>query len=487
MGRQKTKQGRAMSNELRDFLALSYAELEELNLKAKEQRQNRTPVHKIQEERLKYLKDEKRIKAVTVLFSDLEGRLHMLDYDKKFLIKSWDNLTFDGSSIRGFTAQRESDLRLAMDWGAFYWGPADIFGPGKVLVFGEVIDKDGTPYSADIRGLLKGYAQALYKKEGYTLNAANEIEGFLFKGSDAERRYYETSKFEYVNTGGYYHSLPGDPLRTFIDTTAEVQRAMGFQNEKDHPEVAPSQFEINYGYGEVVAAADQIQLYKLVCRQVATRMGLTACFLPKPVVGVNGNGMHTNVSVSKNGKNLFWDPKGEEKLSKFGWAFVDRILTHGNDICLMLNASVNAYRRLDPHFEAPNQLNASPVNRGAMIRIPIGNERSMRVEVRSVAPDANPYMVMYAIFKTGLEGETAQIKNLRQAGRYLPDNIYTAIDNFRNAEWTTKLLGADVKNRYADLKQAAADRCPRQLGTFVKVPEVQYHHEVYNQFLWNLF
>src|SRR5256884_8815101 len=135
----------------------------------------------------------------------------------------------------------------------------------------------------------------------------------------------------------------------------------------------------------------QIQLYKLICRQVATNMGFTACFLPKPVVGVNGSGMHTNVSVSKEGKNLFWDPKGEEKLSKFGWDFVDRILTHGNDICLLFNSSVNAYRRLDPHFEAPNQLNASAVNRGAMVRIPIGNERSMRPEVRAVRPDPNRY------------------------------------------------------------------------------------------------
>ena len=476
-----------MSTELRNFLALPYDELEELNLKAKKQRQDRVAPHKVQEERIKYLTDEKRIKAVTVLFSDLEGRLHMLDYDKKFLIKSWDNLTFDGSSIRGFTAQRESDLRLEMDWGAFYWAPADVFGSGKILVFGQVIDKDGTPYSADIRGRLKGYADDLHQKHGYTLNAANEIEGFLFKGSDAERRFHETLRFEYVNTGGYYHSLPGDPLRTFIDTTAEVQRAMGFQNEKDHPEVAPSQFEINYSYGEVVAAADQIQLYKLICRQVATNMGLTACFLPKPVVGVNGSGMHTNVSISKNGKNLFWDPKGEEKLSKSGWEFVDRILTHGNDICLLFNSSVNAYRRLDPHFEAPNQLKASPVDRGSMVRIPIGNERSMRTEVRAVAPDANPYMVMYSIFKTGLDGETSKIKNLRQAARYLPDNIYKAIEDFENADWTTKLFGADVKGRYAELKRASADRCPRQLGTVVKAPEVQFHHEVYNQFLWNLF
>jgi glutamine synthetase len=153
----------------------------------------------------------------------------------------------------------------------------------------------------------------------------------------------------------------------------------------------------------------------------------------------------------------------------------------------MLNASVNAYRRLDPHFEAPNQIKASPVDRGSMIRIPIGNEKSMRVEVRSVSPDANPYMVMYSIFRSGLEGDTSKIKNLRQAERYLPDNIYTAIDNFRNAPWTTKLLGEDVKARYADLKQASADRCARLLGTFVKAAEVQYHHEVYNQYLWNQF
>jgi len=123
-----------------------------------------------------------------------------------------------------------------------------------------------------------------------------------------------------------------------------------------------------------------------------------------------------------------------------------------------------------------------------MIRIPIGNERSMRTEVRAVAPDANPYLVMLGIFKTGLEGTTAKIKDLRAGKeRYLPDNIYTAIENFRNAEWTSKLLGEDVKARYADLKQASADRCPRLLGTIVKAAEVQFHHEVYNQYLWNSF
>src|SRR5688572_12209436 len=152
-----------MESLLHNRLTLPYAELEELNLKAKEDRKNRVPVDNIQEQRLKYLTDEKRVKAVTVMFSDLEGRLHMLDYDKKFLVKSYDNLTFDGSSIRGFTPQRESDLRLHMDWSAFYWGPADFFGDGKVMVFGDVIDKDGSPYAGDIRGILKAYANSMFE------------------------------------------------------------------------------------------------------------------------------------------------------------------------------------------------------------------------------------------------------------------------------------------------------------------------------------
>jgi glutamine synthetase len=148
---------------------------------------------------------------------------------------------------------------------------------------------------------------------------------------------------------------------------------------------------------------------------------------------------------------------------------------------------VNAYRRLDPHFEAPNQIKASAVDRGSMVRIPIGNEKSARVEVRSVGPDANPYMVMLSVFKTGIAGQIAQIPNLRQAERYLPDNIYKALADFRKADWTSELLGKDVKARYADLKEASADRCARLLGTFVKAPEVQYHHDVYNQYLWNQF
>jgi len=475
-----------MVSPMRDFLEIPYDELEELNLAAKEQRLNRTPIGTLREERMRYLADEKRIKAVTVCFTDLEGRLHMLDYDKKFLLKSEDNLTFDGSSVRGFSRQAESDLRLAIDWSAFYWLPADIFSPGKVLVFGEVQERDGTPYPADLRSRLKAYAAELYSKHGYTCNLANEIEGFIFRGRGAEQKFVENGgTLEFVSTGGYYHSLPGDPLRTFIDTAAEVQRAMGFANEKDHPEVAPSQFEMNYSYVEATVAADQVMLYKLICRQVADRLDMTACFLPKPVTGVNGNGMHTNLSIGKGDTNLFWDAAGEEHLSSLAWQFVERILSNALDICLILNPSVNAYRRLDPHFEAPNEIKASPIDRGAMVRIPIGNSRSARIEVRSIAPDANPYMAIYTLLKTGLEGPV--VPGIRQREAILPDNIYDGIQAMRCSSYAAQILGGDIRDKYADLKEASADRCPRRLGTLIKPSEIQFHHEVTNQYLWNRF
>jgi glutamine synthetase len=474
---------------LRDFLEIPYDKLEEMNLDTKAARLKRTPAHKFREKHTKYLTDEKRIKAVTVCFADLEGRLHMLDYDKKFLLKSADNLTFDGSSIRGFSQQAESDLRLAIDWPAFYWLPSDVFGPGKVLVFADVLEKDGSPYVADLRSRLKSYTDAKFAKDGTVFNAANEIEGFLFKGRDAERHYHETGQFEFISTGGYYHSLPGDALRRFIDTSAEVQRALGFANEKDHPEVAPSQFEMNYSYSEVNIAADQVLLYKLVCRQVAARYDMTASFLPKPVTGVNGNGMHTNLSISRQGKNQFYDPKGQDQMSKSAWNFIDRILASGQEICLVLNPSVNAYRRLDPHYEAPNQIKASAVNRGAMVRIPIGNAQSARVEVRSIAPDANPYLALYTLLRTGLEGplgdEDADARRART--KFLPDNIYDAIRLFKGSKFMADLLGPEVYQRYADVKLASADRCPKALGSRIKAAEVQFHHEITNQYLWSLF
>jgi len=475
---------------MKRFLEMSYEEIEELNCEAKEKMRNRVPSDELQEHYLRYLSQEKQIKAVTVAFSDLEGRFHMLDYDRKYLLSSHENLTFDGSSIRGFSVVKESDLRLQIDWGSFRWMPADVFGPGKVLVFGLIKDRDGKPYISDMRGILKQYTEDLRNQKGFETNVSVEVEGFLFEGCNAEQNYNSRDGFQFVSSGGYFHSLPNDPLRRFIDSFAEAQRAMAFENEKDHPEVAPSQFELNYSYCDAVIAADQIQLYKLLARQVAANMGFTASFLPKPVAGINGNGMHTNVSISDGKTNLFHDAAGQDGLSDFGWNFVDRLLNNANDICLIMNPSVNAYRRLDPHFEAPNQIKASAVDRTSMVRIPLGNQKSARVEVRTVAPDASPYMMLYSLLRTGLEGPVTEVldsESRRSRTRFLPGLISDAMRHFKSSNFAKEILGEGNHAKYAELKQATADRCPKELGTIVKSAEILFHHEVTNQYLWSRF
>jgi glutamine synthetase len=166
------------------------------------------------------------------------------------------------------------------------------------------------------------------------------------------------------------------------------------------------------------------------------------------------------------------------------------VLANANDICLILNSSVNSYRRLDPHFEAPNQIKASAINRGAMVRIPLGNEKSARVEVRSIAPDANPYLAIYALLRAGLEGplpEDAETEIRRARTRFLPDNIYDAIRHFKSSDVIGEWLGVDVQAKYAEVKQLSADRCPKALGSVIKTSEVQFHHEVTNQYLWSRF
>ena len=188
---------------LRNFLQIPYDELEDLNLEAKEKVARRTSEEELKDYYIRYLQEEKRIKAVTVCFTDIEGRFHMLDYDKKFLIKSFDNLTFDGSSIRGFSVVKESDLRLEIDWGSFRWLPSDVFGPGKVMVFSLIKDRDGRYYASDMRGRLKSFCDELHKSKGITANIAVECEGFLFEGRDAEQSFNEFAGFKLVSGSGY--------------------------------------------------------------------------------------------------------------------------------------------------------------------------------------------------------------------------------------------------------------------------------------------
>ena len=312
-----------------------------------------------------------------------------------------------------------------------------------------------------MRGVLKSYADAEMTKHGYTLNAANEIEGFVFKGLDAEKNYAETGKFEYVNTGGYYHSLPGDTLRTFIDKAAEVQRAMGFENEKDHPEVAPSQFEINYSYADVVTAADQIQLYKFLCRQVARNMGLTASFLPKPVVGVNGSGMHTNVSVSKG--------KTEPVLGSEG---------RGEDqhVCLAVRGQDHQPRqRYLPGVESKRQ--CLPASRSAFRSAESAQSRPQSIadrwcgyrsetsaaHVSRCGPWRRTRIPTWCSTAYSRRVSTDRFRTFRT---FAPPNAScrttstTAIENFHNAEWTKTLFSEKVKEHYVELKRAVGGSLP---------------------------
>lgn len=471
-----------METEIKKFLEIPYEKLEELNLEARKLNDKEAEI-----KYRKYLEDEKRIKAVTICFSDIEGRLHMLDYDKKYLLRSVSNLTFDGSSVRGFSSQDKSDLFLKLDWSTFMWLPSDVFGPGKVIMFANVLTLDKKELDSDFRALLKSYCEKIKKEKGIEVLIGPEIEGFLLEGIDAEQSFDDKVGFKLISSGGYYHSLPLDRLRKFIDATAEAQRAMGFINEKDHPEVAPSQFEINFSHTDILRACDQIQLYKLVCRQVANNQGMTATFLPKPVQNINGSGMHINLSLTKGGKNIFYDIKGKNGLSKTAWEFIDKILNRASEISLIINSSVNAYRRLDPKYEAPNMIKVSANDRGAMIRIPAANEKTARIEIRSIAPDANPYLAMYALLKTGLEDKSPRKSNKKERLKFLPDTILDAIRLFKTSDFVTQIIGENAKEKYLSPKQESADRNPKELGRKIKESEILYHHEVTNQYIWSDF
>ena len=240
---------------------------------------------------------------------------------------------------------------------------------------------------------------------------------------------------------------------------------MGFENEKDHPEVAPSQFEINYSYADVVTAADQIQLYKFLCRQVAQEHGADRQ-LPAEAGRRRQRQRHAHQRVGFEGQDepvLGSERRREDQQVRLGVRGQDhqprqRYLPGvESQRQLLTGVSIRISKRRISSI-------ASAVDRGSMVRVPIGNERSSRIEVRAVAPDANPYMVLYSVFKTGLDGSIANIADLRSAKRFLPDNIYDAMDNFRKAEWTTNLFSEEVKERYLDLKKASADRCAAVAG-----------------------
>lgn len=489
----------APDQSLRDHLTLSYTELEVFNLEMKREQENGNWTEKSQQKAekkvTKYLENEPRIKAITVAFSDIEGKLQVLDYDKKFFLNSLDNLTFDGSSIIGFTSLGSSDLRLSVDFSSFRLLPSDIFGTGKAIIFANVCDTNGEQFPSDFRGVLQNKLREIEKTEGYSFLVAPEVEGFLLKGVNAEQEYSESNPFQPSTLGGYFNALPQDDLRKFIDTVAEVQRALGFENEKDHGEVAPAQFEINFKYSKASITADQILLYKLVARQVAKLMGFTATFLPKPIAGINGSGMHTNMSLAKDGKNVFYKKGGEDSLSQLGQDFCSGILQRAKEMNALYCPSVNSFRRLDPNFEAPNAIQKSACDRGSIVRIPLGNEKSARIELRPVSPDANPYLVFFVLLEAGMEGMKSSPQELEEMRAFvakkptkkLYSNFHEALGGYRSSKFLAGIMGEETHEKFYEVKKEVIDRSPKSLGNNIKTGEIIFHHEVTNQVLMNRF
>ena len=396
----------------------------------------------------------------------------MLDYDKKFLLKSADNLTFDGSSIRGFSRQAESDLRLAIDWPAFYWLPADVFGPGKVLVFGEVCDQDGTPYAADLRARLKGLRGDSLRKKDMVGPRRERDRGLPLQGP---RRRAPLLRDRRVRVHLDRRLLPLAARRHAAPLHRHLGR--GAARARLRQREGPPR-------GGALAVRDELRLHRGDDRR---RPGPALQADRAPGRGADGHDRvrscpsRSPASTAtactptcrsrRRARTCFYDAKGEDGLSTSAWSFLNRILANANDICLILNSSVNSYRRLDPHFEAPNQIKVSPIDRGSMVRIPIGNERSRRASrcARSrPTPTRTSRSTRCSRPASRARSATTRPTASSTRTRFLPDNIYDAIRLFKGSKYAQELLGAEVHEKYAELKLASAERCAKALGTRIK-------------------
>ena len=344
--------------------------------------------------------ETEHVNFIRLQFTDILGMIKNVEIPISQLDKALDNkMMFDGSSIEGFVRIEESDMYLIPDlntWMVFPW-PS---GSGRVArLICDVSLSNGFPFTGDPRGNLKRVLEEM-KELGFTdFNLGPEPEFFLFKLDENKQPTMELN-----DDGGYFDLAPmdlGENCRREIVLELE---AMGFEIEASHHEVAPGQHEIDFKYADVLTACDNIQTFKLVVRTMARKHGLHATFMPKPLYGVNGSGMHCNVSLFKDGVNTFFDESGDLQLSKTAYQFMAGILAHVRGFTAITNPTVNSYKRLLPGYEAPCYIAWSAQNRSPLVRIPASRGLSTRVEVRSVDSAANPYLALAAILKAGLDG-----------------------------------------------------------------------------------
>ncbi|MFY4773984.1 type I glutamate--ammonia ligase [Metabacillus sp. RGM 3146] len=362
------------------------------------------------------LVDENNVKYIRLQFTDILGTIKNVEIPVSQLGKALDNkMMFDGSSIEGFVRIEESDMYLYPDLETFVIFPWTS-EKGKVARFiCDIYNPDGTPFNGDPRTNLKRVLSEM-EELGFTdFNLGPEPEFFLFK-LDANG----DPTLELNDKGGYFDLAPtdlGENCRR--DIVLELEE-MGFEIEASHHEVAPGQHEIDFKYAGAVRACDDIQTFKLVVKTIARKHGLHATFMPKPLFGVNGSGMHCNLSLFKNGENAFFDKGAELQLSEDARHFIAGIIKHAPNFTAVTNPTVNSYKRLVPGYEAPCYVAWSARNRSPLIRIPASRGLSTRVEVRSVDPAANPYLAMSVLLAAGLDG----IKNKLTPPRPIDRNIY---------------------------------------------------------------
>lgn len=367
-------------------------------------------------EAIKQKIEDENVRFIRLQFTDLLGIIKNVEIPLSQLDKALDNkMMFDGSSIEGFVRIEESDMLLYPDLDSFVVFPWTS-DKGKVARFVcDIYNADGTPFLGCPRYNLKRNLKRAEELGFDTFNIGTEPEFFLFKLNQKGEPLLELN-----DHGGYFDLAPtdlGENCRR--DIVLELEE-MGFEIEASHHEGAPGQHEIDFKYSEAVKHADDIQTFKLVVKTIARKHNLHATFMPKPLYGVHGSGMHVNMSLFKNGENVFFDENGEKELSKTAYHFIAGILEHATNFTAITNPIVNSYKRLVPGFEAPSYVAWSSSNRSPLLRIPTSRGISTRVEVRSVDPASNPYLALSVLLGAGLDG----IENQKEPPEAVDRNIY---------------------------------------------------------------
>ncbi len=412
--------------------------------------------------------EENDVQFIRLQFTDIFGQMKNVAITRSQLKKALDNeCMFDGSSIEGFVRINESDMYLRPDYDSFVILP---WKDRTARLICDVYCADGdTPFLGDPRNVLKKVMQEAAEM-GYTFNVGPECEFFLFQLDEDGNPTTKTA-----DVAGYFDMGPSDQGEQCRRDICLALEKMGFEIEASHHEVAEGQHEIDFRFDEVLKTADNVVTFKHVVKTYARRHGLHATFMPKPVFGINGSGMHTNMSLMKDGKNAFYDPNAELGLSETAMQFIAGVLAHVKGITAIANPLVNSYKRLVPGYEAPVYLSWSTSNRSVLVRVPAARGMGTRVELRSPDPSCNPYLEMALCLAAGLDGikrkmtpPTGITENLYEmtdeeraaAGiESLPGSLEEALVEFKNdADFLKDALGAHVYEKYLEGKEREWDK-----------------------------